>query len=602
MSITKRWRWLAVLAVFLLVVTACGDGEDETTTTEAGATTTEATTTTAAPEEPTTTAAAPVGEYVRAETLYTSGTQWGPPSNWNPMVTWGYATGTLGLVYEPLFIYDPFTDEYIPWLAESGEWTSDNVYVVTLRQGVKWSDDEDFNAEDVVATFDLGEKYESVQYHPMFEWLESYEATGDYEVTFTFSDPLYQEWGNFLYSRPMLPEHIWSSLSEEEVTNGANENPIGTGPYVYETHDQDRMVWVKRSDAWWATAAYGYDPAPTRVIDIVNGSNNVALGLVLQGGLDLSNNFLPGVATLVAGGYGIQTYYPDAPYMLAANTAWIVTNNTKAPLSDPEFRKALANSIDVSKIVQNVYGNIVSASNPVGLLPIWEQYVDQDLVAEKGFSYDEAKAKQILADAGYADTNGDDFVEGLDGSEIALKIIVPFGWTDWMESIRVISEGAMAAGINLEVEFPDYSAYADAKNAGDYDTLIANDAQMSNTPWTYYDWMFQEPIMETMTNGNFGRYDNQVAFDLVTELDKVKLGDVEGLKAVIGDLQDIQLTDYPIIPLWYNGLWAQYSTAVWSNWPGSGDDQNHYLPASWRGYWNMTAILMLCDLQPTPTE
>ncbi|MEJ2150357.1 MAG: hypothetical protein P8Z40_12875, partial [Chloroflexota bacterium] len=41
--------------------------------------------------------------YVRSETLYTSGTQWGPPSSWNPFNTGGYAMGTFGLVYEPLF-------------------------------------------------------------------------------------------------------------------------------------------------------------------------------------------------------------------------------------------------------------------------------------------------------------------------------------------------------------------------------------------------------------------------------------------------------------------------------------------------------------------
>ena len=79
---------------------------------------------------------------------------------------------------------------------------------------------------------------------------------------------------------------------------GANENPVGTGPYQYLSHDPGRMVWEKR-DGWWGTEALGLDPKPTYIVDIVNGSNNVALGLVLQGGLDMSNNFLPGVATLV---------------------------------------------------------------------------------------------------------------------------------------------------------------------------------------------------------------------------------------------------------------------------------------------------------------
>ena len=58
-----------------------------------------------------------VVSYAREETLYTSGTQWGPPSSWNPFNGGGYAMGTIGLVYETLYIYDPLADKFTPWLA-----------------------------------------------------------------------------------------------------------------------------------------------------------------------------------------------------------------------------------------------------------------------------------------------------------------------------------------------------------------------------------------------------------------------------------------------------------------------------------------------------
>src|SRR4030067_179011 len=59
--------------------------------------------------------------FERSETLYTGGTQWGPPTGFNPWNLGNYAMGTFGLCYEPMFIYDPLTDEFTPWLAESGE-------------------------------------------------------------------------------------------------------------------------------------------------------------------------------------------------------------------------------------------------------------------------------------------------------------------------------------------------------------------------------------------------------------------------------------------------------------------------------------------------
>jgi peptide/nickel transport system substrate-binding protein len=540
--------------------------------------------------------AAGPASYPRNETLYTSGTQWGPPSNWNPIMDWQYATGTEGLVYENLFLYDPLKDEYKPWLAEKGDWTSKTVYELTLRDGLTWSDGKPLTAEDVVFTFELG-KFESVPYHNLWDWLKTAEAVDARTVKFTFSEPLYQQWGNHLYNRAIVPKHLWEGRSEKDVATGANEKPVGSGPYLYQTHSQDRMVWVK-NDKWWARETLGLDVKPKYIVDIVNGSNNVALGLVLQGGLDLSNNFLPGVATLVQGGYGVQTYYPDAPYMLAANTAWLVLNTKKKPMDDPAFRKALAHAIDTPKIVSGVYGRIVSAANPTGLLPNWDKYVDKAVVDKLGFGYDPAKAKSLLTAAGYKDTNGDKLVEGPGGSKIELDLIVPNGWTDWMESIRVVADSAKAAGIKVNTKFPDYAALVDARNKGDFDMLINNEKQVSNSPWEYYDYMFRLPVQDAQSTANFGRYENKKAWDLVQQLDKTPVDDTAGMKKLTSQLQQIQLTDLPVIPLWYNGLWSQANNTVWTNWPSAKADASHYLPATWRNYFEMGSILMLTELQP----
>jgi len=590
----KRRLLLTLVLVLSLVLAACG-GASETQDSSQGSE--PADTGAAAPSAP----AVDDSQYERSETLYTSGTMWGPPSNWNPMMDWARATGTFGLAYESLFHYDPLTNEYTPWLAESGDWTSDNVYELTVREGITWSDGEEFTAEDVQFTFELGQQFDALFYSPLWDFLDSVEVN-DRTVTFTFSESLYQKWANYLYSLPIVPQHIWGEYSEEDVTAGPNENPVGTGPYTAETFSEDRMVWL-RNPNWWGTEALGMEMAPKRIVDIVNSDNNTALGLVLQGQLDLSNNFLPGIASLTsgAGGYSVKTYYEEPPYMLAANTAWLVTNNAKAPMDDPEFRKALAHSVNVDQIVERVYDNIVSKASPTGMLPYWEDYVDQQVVDELGFSHDADQARQILADAGYEDTNGDGMVETPDGEEIALQIIVPNGWTDWMEAVRVISSSAQDVGINIEPDFPDADALTDARNSGNFDLLIANERQVSNTPWTYYDWMFRQPITDTMTAGNYGRYENQEAADLVTELDKTEIDDQEGMQEVISELQRIHLEDMPIIPLWYNGLWAQYNDSVWTNWP-SADSDNNALPTTWQGYWEMTALDMLANLEPAPAE
>jgi peptide/nickel transport system substrate-binding protein len=547
-------------------------------------------------------------QFARGETLYTTGVQWGPPTNWNPWNGGGYSVGTIGLIYETLFIYDPLTDKFSPWLAESGTWLDDTTWEVKLRPGLTWSDGKPLTADDVKFTVELGDpngKYKGTGLFFQTIWndLTSITVKDATTVDFKFKpNPPYQQIGFYLmYQVPIVPKALWENRDVKDITGGANLKPVGSGMYLAESLDQDRAVLV-RNDKWWGIKAFGKTPAPKRIVDIVVPSNNVGLGLVLQGGIDLDNNFLPGVATLVKSGYGIKTYYPDAPYMIPANTVQLIFNLQKKPMNDLNFRKAMAYAINVDDIVQNDYAGLVKASDPTGLMPSWDKFVDKDLVKQLGWTYDPAKAKQILAAAGYKDVDGDKFLETPDGSKIDLKITCPNGWTDWMAAIQIISRNAAAIGIKVTPAYPDYGGWLDALLKGTLDMSIRNEAQLSSTVYSYYMWVFQHPLdtIETAQWGNYGRYNNKEAFDLTDQLAKVKIGDDAAIKAITSKLQKITLTDLPTVPLWYNGLWAQMSNSVWTNWPSAAETDNHYLPATWRGYWNMTAGLMLLELKPVP--
>ncbi|MGI5267776.1 ABC transporter substrate-binding protein [Nonomuraea sp. CA-218870] len=541
-------------------------------------------------------AQADAGGLPRNETLYTTGVQWGPPANFNPIREWDSATGTKGLVYETLFHYDPTQAKLVSWIAESGSWTDDKTYEVKIRQGVTWADGKPLTAKDVAFSYGLG-KMEAIPFHNIWDWLENVEAVDDQTVRFTFSEANYQEWDFNLYSRSIVPEHLWAGRSEEDVLNGVNENPVGSGAYKFQSHDQDRVVLVRRDD-WWGKTALGMEPKPRYIVDVATPSNEVAMGMLLQKGLDLSNNFLPGVSNLIDGNFGITSYYDKPPYMLSANTAWMVPNTTKKPMNDPAFRKALAASVDVKKIVEGVYGNLVQAANPTGLLPQWDQFVDQGVVSSDGFSFSTDEAKKMLADAGYRDRDGDGLVENKDGSKINLTIEVPTGWTDWMEAARVISSSAKAAGIEVTPQFPDFNALVAKRGKGDFDLLINNERQLSSSPWTYYDYIFQLPIRKVQNTVNYGRYENKEAWGLVQQLNRVKTDDIAGMKEITSKLQKIHMDEMPIIPLWYNGLWAQSSNTTWKNWPSAAGGAPKHAPAMWRNWLELGGFEMLTQLQP----
>jgi peptide/nickel transport system substrate-binding protein len=592
----KRWNLaLAVLVALSLLLAACGQ---PTETPVEPAPPEEP-----APAEPAEPAPAEPTEVVfeRGETLYIAGAAWGPPNDWNPFIAWSKAntTGTIGLVYETLFMFDGLTGEFTPFLAESGEWVDADTYEMTLRSGLTWSDGEALTAGDVAFTIELAAMYPSLFWSPMWNYLDEIIVDGDLGLMFEFTDPLYQEFANNLYNIPIAPEHLWAGRTEEEVTSGLNENPVGSGAYLYESHSEDRNVWI-RNENWWGIEVFGL-PAPRRIVDIRTSSNNVALGMVLKGELDLSNNYLPGVAALADQGY-VDTYFADAPYMLAANTAVLFLNLTKPPMDDPEFRRALAYAINTDDIVEVAYANLVAPASPAGLLPSLSQFIDQEVVDRLGWTYDSDEARSILAAAGYRDLDGDGFVEAPDGSAIALEVTCPAGWSDWMAAIAVIADSAQEAGINIQDVTPDYGVWNDALTQGTFDMTLNNWAGLSNTPWTLYNLLFNEPIQEIMGAGNFGRYDNPVVFDLVDALAAVPVDDIAGMQAACSAIQEVMLTDVPMIPLWYNGAWAQFSDSAWTNWPTEADDTPNYPPVTWNGYWQTGGLLMLIGLEPAAAE
>ncbi len=157
--------------------------------------------------------------FPRNETLYTGGKQWGPVSNWNPFMTGNQAMGTIGLCYETLFLYDPLTDQFIPWLAESGKWLSSTVYELKIRQGVKWSDGQPLTAADVKFTFELG-KTAALNITSLWDWLDNIVQVGDYYLEFHFKAALYQEWANNLYNIAIVPQHIWGKPRRDDRLHG----------------------------------------------------------------------------------------------------------------------------------------------------------------------------------------------------------------------------------------------------------------------------------------------------------------------------------------------------------------------------------------------
>ncbi len=541
-------------------------------------------------------AAATQTQLPRSETIYVGGGLWSQPNNFNPTVSWAAVTGTIGLIYETLFIYDPLKDKLEPWLAKSGEWISNDTYRVVLKSGLTWQDGKPLTAEDVKFTFDYAKEHQGLSYSPIWGWLKEVKVVNENTVDFVFSEPHYEEWKYWLYNIAIIPKHIWQSIDNPQ--SFANMKPVGSGMYKLYKTDQMRFILV-RNDNWWGIKYYG-KPAPKYIVYVIVYSNNLALSMLVKGDLDWSNFFIPGVPD-VKSHYGIVTWFDKQPYHLPINTAFLFMNNQKAPLNNPEFRRAIAYAINPKEIAARAEENQVEPANPTGLIlnyPVFKKIYDADAVKKYGFTYDPAKAKEILDKLGYKDINGDGYRETPDGKPLKLTIEVPYGWTDWMEMCRVISEDLQMVGIRVDPKFPDYSKYYEDITKGQFDMAINNfGSQVYATPWQWFNWLLYPdvaPIGNATYSGNWGRYKNNRVAELLHMINTEK--DENKKIQYYHELQEIFLKDLPYIPLIYNGAWFEASNQYWTNWP---TEHNPYaLPITWQNYWQMGGVKVLLNLKP----
>ena len=544
----------------------------------------------------------PLAGYPRNQTLITSGSQWGNITGTNPYVG-GAATGTVGILYETLLRFDPVKDVYIPWLAQSASFVG-NRYVINVRPGVRWTDGKPFTASDVAFNINLA-RFNTSPWNNLYLNVQRIVPSGN-TVTVTFkSTPNYVQWQNAMYNMPMVsPTQARPLITDAaKLTTYSPADPIGTGPYKLDLAGWDpttRVVYVKNTNWWAAKLGVAPSPKPKYVIDLVNTSNTNSLSAVIAGVEDLNNNYLPGVQQLVQQGK-VLTYFKKAPYMLSANTAWLEPNTTRVPLNDPVFRKALATAINVKKIVNEDYGNVVLPASPSGLLPTWNKYIDKAAVKQYGFTFSTSKAVTLLQNAGYKrDSSG--YFTNKDGSKIDLEISVPQGWSDWEAARDMIISAAKDAGIRVTAKVKDYNTWRSDRNTGAFDLVVDNNYQISDNPWTYWNGIFHLPILTTgtgQTNFNFERYSNASAWALVQKLDSTPLTNTAAIKEINSKLQTILMQQMPMIPLWYNGQWAQFVSKYWTNWP-SATSTRKYTPIMWNGYLQMTGIDVITHLTPVP--
>ncbi len=315
--------------------------------------------------------------------------------------------------------------EMIPAVAEKYELSEDGTtYTFTLREGVKFHNGQTVTAEDVVYSINRCAAVPEGQEKPLvaaFSAVKSVEALDEKTVAVTIAQR------DLEFISYMTAAIIPADYENQDTA------PVGTGPFKFVSRTPQQDFVMERFEDYWGAPAWldkvTYkicENADALVMNLNGGSIDLCAHLTSAQASQLNQNFqvLEGTMNLV-----------QAIYL----------NNQAKPFDNQLVRQALCYAIDrqgIMDMVADGHGTAVGSS----IYPAFTKYFLPELVDK--YPHDVAKAKELLAQAGYPD--------GFD-----MTISVPNNYQPHMDTAEVVAEQLREAGINVTIQPVEWSTWLD---------------------------------------------------------------------------------------------------------------------------------------------
>jgi peptide/nickel transport system substrate-binding protein len=476
---------------------------------------------------------------------------------------------SMGDVYEPLMFVNALQDDKTtPWLATGYTWSNSyKTLTFTVRNGVKWNDGTAMTAADVLFTMNELKKFPALDLNSVWSVLSSVQQSGSDQVVFNFKTAATPYFYYIADQIPIVPQHIWASI--KDPVSYTDANPVGTGMYVVKPCTPQNITYKPNTYYWQP----GLPKVKTMEYPAFT-SNDSANNYLATGQAQWGSQFIP----------NIQKYYLDksSDYHSWQPPITQVTMfpNLKDPLLDNvTVRKALAYATDRQSASSIGEGGQEPAASQLGVVTqTYPQWVDPTAQSQNGYTYDPAKADQLLQSIGAV--KGSDGIYSLNGRKLSFTIINNGGYSDWVAALQTVAQGMKAAGIELNV---------DNLSQNDFTTKLFNGqfqlAYYAETggPSPYYElrqWLYSTnsaPIGQPAAT-NFERFGDPAVDQLFNQY--AATADQATQKSIVGQLEEVMLNQVPVIPVTEAAAWYQYNTKDFTGWV---TQQNDYaVPSVWQ--------------------
>ena len=310
-----------------------------------------------------------------------------PLTNWDPAIEFSNGILIHNNIYEQLLRYDPVAEETIPWLAESYTVSDDSLtWTFKLREGVKFQNGDAVTAEDVKYSIDRTMALGAGASYIWFP-VENITVVDPLTVEFSLSYPAPLN----LIATTGYAAFVYSSKCVDENNEWMDDTAgCGTGPYAIKSASWGDEIILEKFDDYWA--GWGEKHFSTVVFKKV--TEPATRRQMIETGEATITTYLPYSDVNALKENDKVSVYVEPSFQNLLG----MFNTQKPPLDDVKVRQALAHAFPYDEVIKSAMGGY--ARQAYGAVPYglwgWDESLPQ-------YDYDLEKAKELLAEAGYAD-------------------------------------------------------------------------------------------------------------------------------------------------------------------------------------------------------
>ena len=433
-------------------------------------------------------------------------------------------------MYEGLVRYADKSTEIQPSLAESWEVSEDGLtYTFHLRQGVKFHDGTDFNAEAVKYNFDRqlpGNATEDMPYAGfVFAAVTEVIAEDDYTVVIKLSEAQTP----FLANLAMIQGSPIVSPAALEANNGnVTNSPCGTGPYKFVSWDTNQAVVLERFEDYWG------EPAKIKNLIFRIIPDNSARVIALNNG---EVDVIDGIDAMVVdqisqAGNTVQT---DEAMM----TNYMAFNTTEGACTDVEVRRAICQSLNITEMVQTLYQGYDQPATT--FLPTSLPGYDSTIAPP---AYDPEAAQAVLSEKGVTSLH-----------IITYSVARPYNTVGGQKLAEAVQGYLSKVGVECTIDAYDWTTFKEKAQTDTYDLLFAGWGGDNGDPDNFLNLLATDDISMNYSHFSNEEYNQLIADGLVTPV-------VDERSAIYTECEKIIADQVPILPISHSNFMCGVSPRV----------------------------------------